>query len=159
MNDLESGRLKFAGYRIGDTYCLSPSTVLLAVDDVPKELVQVPGTKPWLLGVGKLGRELIPFINIARLLSIPRSETPRARSSALFVKGAQAVGNLAIVVDELVCFVPSGELQDVVDTEMMIPPGLGACFCGAVTDGTRTWALIDIQALASDSKIQKIDLT
>ncbi|MGE8065151.1 chemotaxis protein CheW [Pseudomonas sp. NPDC089569] len=159
MNDIESGRLKFAGYRIGETYCLSPSSVLLAVDEVPKELVQVPGTKPWLLGVGKLGRELIPFINIARLLSIPRSDTPRVRSSALFVKGDATVGNLAIVVDELVCFVPSGELEDVADAEIKIPPGLGACFCGAVTDGSRAWALIDIQALASDSKIQKIDLT
>lgn len=158
-NDIESGRLKFAAYRIGETYCLSPSTALLAVDFVPKELVQVPGTKPWLLGVGKLGRDLIPYINIARLLSIPRTEKPRERLSALFVKGSAEVGNIAVVVDKTMSFIPSGDLHDVPNSEMKIPPGLGACFCGAVSDGTRIWALIDIQALVSDSKIQKIDLT
>jgi chemotaxis signal transduction protein len=131
----------------------------MAVDFVPKQLVQVPGTKPWLLGVGKLGRDLIPYINIARLLSIPRSESPRSRQKALFVKGSAEVGNIAVVVDETMDFISSGDLHDVPNSEMKITPGLGACFCGAVSDGTRTWALIDIQALVSDAKIQKIDLT
>jgi chemotaxis signal transduction protein len=158
-NDIESGRLKFAGYRIGDTFCLSPSTGLLAMDFVPKELVQVPGTKAWLLGVGKLGRDLIPFINISRLLSIPRSDAPTNQLTALFVKGSPEVGNIAVVVDETVEFVPSGDLRDVSDSTMKIPPGLGACYCGSVTDGTRTWALIDLQALVADAKIKKIDLT
>lgn len=155
-----SGRIHFAGYRIGETYCLSPSTAIIAVDQVPKELNQIPGTKPWLMGAGRLGRQLMPFINIARFLHIPRCDNSRvAASSAIFVKGDQAIGNVAVVVDELIEFIPAAELTDCDQSDFRIPPGLGKSMRRTVKARGRTWALIDLKALISDDKIQNVDLT
>lgn len=135
---------------------------------------QVPGTKPWLLGVGRMGSTLVPFINIGRLLAIPRAldDTQPVNSTALFVNGEHDVGVVAIVVDEVLVFFEAGELEDCDDPDFKIPPGLGACLRGTVSvnqgaramskkDGAtynRTWALIDLKALIADPKIQKIEL-
>lgn len=112
--DLDSGRFKFVGYRIGDTYCLSTSISLMAITSIPQRLSQVPGSKAWLLGVSKLGRDLIPYINIGRFLSLPPSKIERKPSdqAALIVLGGPGVGSIGVVVDEVVAFVPSGELTD-----------------------------------------------
>lgn len=161
MNSATEQRpVKLVGYRIGDAYCMSPSRSLEAIDTPPKTMSQVPGTKPWVLGVGRLGRELVAFISVARLLSIPRSQTHTALGTevALFVKGDESVGTIGIVVDEVLAFYPAGELADHDEPDMKIPPGLGACVRGTVRNATRAWALIDLKALLADPKIKKIDL-
>ncbi|RMM39270.1 hypothetical protein ALQ79_200266 [Pseudomonas amygdali pv. lachrymans] len=164
MNSLNSlkqkGGMHFAGYRIGETYCLSPSASIIAVDQVPKLLNQIPGTKPWLMGAGRLGRQLLPFVNISRFLNIYRNPALRAEAgAALFVKGGEGVGNVALVVDEICEFVLASELRDCDQSDFMIPPGLGKSMRKAVTARGRTWALIDLPALIADDKLQNVDLT
>ncbi|MGP0171063.1 chemotaxis protein CheW [Pseudomonas sp. NCHU5208] len=152
--------MKLVGYRIGDTYCLSPSRSLEALDSLPRTMSQVPGTKPWVLGVGRLGRELVAFISAGRLLSIPRSVTQQAPGSeiALFVKGDQRVGTIGLVVDEVLAFISGSDVEDHQDPDLKIPPGLGACVRGTVRDNQRTWAVVDLKSVLSDPKLQKIDL-
>lgn len=161
-NDISSGRYKCIGYRIGTTYCLSPSLAVNAITQVPETPSQVPGTKPWLLGVTKLDGDIIPFVNIARFLSIPTqssSQTEPSNPVVLIVRGGPEIGDVGVIVDQVLGFIPSGALQDAPNAELKIPPGLGACLVGAVTGASRTWAVIDIQALIADPKMQTIDLT
>lgn len=150
--------MHFAGYRIGETFCLSPSSSIIAVDEVPKELNQIPGTKPWLMGAGRLDRQLLPFVNISRFLNISLPHLA-VGSSALFVKGGEGIGNVALVVDEICGFVLASELRDCEQSNFMIPPGLGKSMRKAVTARGQTWALIDLPALIADDKLQNVDLT
>ncbi len=159
-NHLLHTNIKLVGYRIGDTYCISPSRSLEALDSLPRTMSQVPGTKPWVLGVGRLGRELVAFISAGRLLSIPRSANQQAIGSdiALFVKGDHRVGTIGLVVDEVVSFISGSDVEDHQDPDLKLPPGLGACVRGTVRDSNRTWAVVDLKAVLSDPKLQKIDL-
>ena len=160
-SDISSGRYKCIGYRIGDTYCLSPSLAVNAITQVPVSPTQVPGTKPWLLGATKLDGDIIPFVNIARFLSIPQTMSRAEHSNpvALIVRGGADVGDVGVIVDQVVGFIPSGNLTAAPNANLKIPPGLGACLVGVVTGDARTWAVIDIQALIADPKMQTIDLT
>lgn len=156
-----NGYSRFVGYRVGDTYCLSPTITLAAVTEVPQNLVQLPGTKPWVLGVMKLGRELIPYINLPQFLNLPSTEATdrQAKASpALILRDTIAAGSIALKVDEMVGFIPVGEIEDVDEPEFEIPIGLGACLCGAVRARGKVWALIDLHSLTNDEKLHKIDL-
>ena len=153
---------------------MSSASTLSAINALPKGMIQVPGTKPWLLGVGRMGAAPVPFINIGRLLAIPRSkdESKLSSETALYLRGESSVGPIAIVVDEVISFFEAGVLEDCDDSDFKIPPGLGSCLRGTVNvdhvalknlgkplptyEGT--WALIDLKALISDPKIQNIDL-
>ncbi|EKT4529920.1 chemotaxis protein CheW [Pseudomonas putida] len=159
-NQNPRGGMHFAGYRIGETFCLSPSSAIIAVDEVPKELNQIPGTKPWLMGAGRLDRQLLPFVNISRFLNISRDPTQAAvGTAALFVRGGEGVGNVALVVDEICEFILASELRDCDQSGFKIPPGLGKSTRKAVVAKGRTWALIDLPALIADDKLQNVDLT
>lgn len=151
--------IHFAGYRIGETYCLSPSSSIVAIEQVPKQLGQLPGTKPWLLGAGRLGRNLLPFVNVSRFLSLVQVHKQPAIQAAICVVGGEEVGTVALVVDEMIEFIPASELHDCVHGTMKIPPGLGKCMRSSVTAKGRTWAMIDLQALITDEKMQNVDLT
>lgn len=155
--DLNNGRFKLVAYRIGETACLSPSRSISAVMNVPANLTQVPGTKPWVLGAAKLNRELIPFINIARFLNVPAKPGAQAQP-ILVVRGPQEIGSVGLLVDEVLGFIPSGEVSDVEGSDLRIPPGLGTSLAGVVEGNGTTWALIDLQQLISDTNLQKIDL-
>ena len=159
-NQSDQPAVKLVAFRIGDAYCLSSSRSLEAIDIPPPAMSQVPGTKPWVLGVGRLGRELVAFISVSRLLSIPPAQNASAFGSevALFVNGGESIGTIGIVVDEVVGFMPAGDFLDHDDPEMRIPPGLGACVRGTLRNDIRTWAYIDLKALLADPKIKKIDL-
>lgn len=160
MNDgRQIKNIHFAGYRIGETYCLSPSSSIVAIDQVPKQLSQLPGTKPWLLGAGRLGRNLMPFVDVSRFLSLVQVHKKTSVQAAICVKGSEDVGTVALVVDEMIEFIPASELSDSIDGPMKIPPGLGKCMRSSVTARDRTWALIDLQALITDEKMQNVDLT
>ncbi|HHH9441233.1 TPA: chemotaxis protein CheW [Pseudomonas aeruginosa] len=160
-NDINSGRYRCIGYRIGSTYCLSPSLAVNAITQVPENPTQVPGTKPWLLGATKMDGDIIPFVNIARFLSIPQhaGREEQNKPVALIVRGGTDVGDVGVIVDQLVGFLPSGGFEDAPGADLKIPPGLGACLVGVVADAQRAWAVIDIQALIADPKMQSIDLT
>lgn len=160
-NDINSGRYRCIGYRIGSTYCLSPSLAVNAITQVPDSPTQVPGTKPWLHGATKMDGDIIPFVNIARFLSIPQQGGAGElyKPVALIVRGGVDVGDVGVIVDQVVGFIPSGELEDAPNADLKIPPGLGACLVGVVADSERAWAVIDIQALIADPKMQSIDLT
>lgn len=152
--------MHFAGYRIGDTYCLSPSNSIIAVDHVPKELNQIPGTKPWLMGAGRLGRQLMPFVNISMFLNISKDQALKSDGNvAIYVKGNDGVGNVALAVEEICEFIPASEMRDCDQANFKIPPGLGKSMRRAVSARGRTWALIDLPALIADDKLQIVDLT
>jgi chemotaxis signal transduction protein len=155
--ELTNARYKLVGYRIGETLCLSPSRSISAVMTVPANLTQVPGTKPWVLGAAKLHRDLIPFINIARFLSIQSKPSPKGQP-ILVVRGQADIGSVGLLVDEVIGFLPTGDVRDLTNSELRIPPGLGSSLAGVVEGQDKVWALIDLQQLVSDSKLQKIDL-
>lgn len=145
-------------YRIGDTHCLTPGRAIEAVMSIPAtDLTQVPGTKPWVIGASKLNRELIPFINTSRFLSIA-SQTVTQGQPVLIVRGAQEVGCVGLLVDKIIGFFKTGDFTDVANSSLRIPPGLGGSLCGVVDNNGQQWALIDLQLFISDSKLQKIDL-
>lgn len=156
-DDFKNGRYKLVGYRIGESLCLSPSQSISAVMKVPTNLVQVPGTKPWILGASKLHNELIPFINIARFLNI-QSRGDVLNQPILVVRGPKGVGNVGLLVDELIGIYPTGTMEDVPQSDLRIPPGLGSSLAGVVSGSGKVWALIDLLQLVSDEKLQKIDL-
>lgn len=156
-NDQKNGRLKLVGYRIGETLCLSPSRSISAVMKAPANLTQVPGTKPWVLGAHKLHLEMIPYINIARFLNIPTKPADTSQP-ILVVRGPSEVGSVGLLVDEVIGFLPTGSVVDVPSSELRIPPGLGSSLAGVVSAQGKMWALIDLQQLVSDEKLQKIDL-
>lgn len=152
---------RMVGYRVGNTYCISPTLFLSAVHEVPDHMVQLPGTKPWVLGVSKLGKDLIPYINLPHFLNLPASDsrlTAKASSPALILREIQAVGTIGLRVDEVVGFISTWEIEDVDDPEFVVPIGFGSCLVGTVAARSRTWALIDLNSLMSDDKLQKIDL-
>ncbi|WP_409286988.1 chemotaxis protein CheW [Pseudomonas guariconensis] len=150
--------IHFVGYRIGDTLCLSPSTTIITIDELPRHLCQMPGTKPWLLGAGRLGRQLVPFINVTRFLNINRTSASKTAYTAICVKGNESTGDVGLVVDEVTEFVRASELRDYNGDGLKIPPGLGKSMRRAVTARGRTWALIDLRALIADEKLQTVDL-
>lgn len=102
----------------------------------------------------------MPFVNISMLLNISKGQAKKSEiSGALYVKGNDGVGNVALVVDEICEFILASELRDCDQSAFKIPPGLGKSMRRAVTARGRTWALIDLPALIADDKLQSVDLT
>lgn len=152
---------RFVGYRVGDTYCLSPTLTLSAIAESPEKLVQLPGSKAWLMGVARMGKELVPYINLPHFLSLPGSDAKDKPygSPVLIMKDASGTGSVGLKVDELVDFIPTNSISDDGDTNYAVPVGLGSCLCGTVQAKGRTWALIDLMNILNDPKLQKIDLS
>lgn len=153
-----SGRYKLVGYRIGETYCLSAARSVQVIAMISDTLTQVPGTKPWVLGAGKLNHELVLHINTARFLNIPANPSVSNGQPSLIVRGSEQIGMVGLLVDEVLGFMPSGNFTDLESAEMRIPPGLGKSFFGVVGGNDRIWALIDLHQLVCDEKLSKIDL-
>lgn len=152
---------RFVGYRVGDTYCLSPTITLSAITEMPEHLVQLPGSKAWLVGVARMGKELVPYINLSHFLSLPGSDGKDKAygSPVLIMKDASGTGSIGLKVDQLVDFISTHLISDDGDSNYAVPVGLGSCLCGTVKAKDRTWALIDLTNILNDPKLQKIDLS
>ncbi len=152
---------RFVGYKVGETYCLSPTITLSAITEMPDQLVQLPGSKAWLMGVARMGKELVPYINLPHFLSLPGNDAKgRVHGSpVLIMKDASGTGSLGLKVDELVDFISTHLISDDGDSNYAVPVGLGSCLCGTVKAKDRTWALIDLTNILQDPKLQKIDLS
>jgi chemotaxis signal transduction protein len=159
-----SGCSMFAGYRVGSTYCLSPSVSISSFTEVPPiaSLYQLPGTKPWVLGAAKNRKDLTTYFNLAQFLGLPNSDSRDLKhqsSPALILEDITGTGSFGLKVDELLGLFPINKIEDVDDTDISIPIGFGSCLCGTVKAEGRVWALIDLHTLAGDERLHKIDLT
>lgn len=153
-----------AAYRVGSTYCLSPSISISSFAEVPPmvSLYQLPGTKPWVLGAAKNRKDLTTYFNFAQFLGLPNSDNRDLKnqsSPALILEDITGTGSFGLKVDELLGLIHISKVVDVEDSDLNIPIGFGSCLCGTVKTEDRIWALIDLYTLASDERLHKIDLT
>jgi chemotaxis signal transduction protein len=158
------GCSKLAGYRVGTTYCLSPSVSISSFTEVPpvSSLYQLPGTKPWVLGAAKNRKDLTTYFNLAQFLGLPNADSrdhKKESSPALVLEDITGSGSFGLKVDELLGLIPINKIEDVDDPDISIPIGFGSCLCGVVRAEGRLWALIDLHTLAGDERLHKIDLT
>ncbi|WP_063340840.1 MULTISPECIES: chemotaxis protein CheW [Pseudomonas] len=161
---LLSGCSLLAGYRVGSTYCLSPSISISSFAQVPPmtALYQLPGTKPWVLGAAKNRKDLTAYFNFAQFLGLPNTDSrdQKTKSSpALILEDITGTGSFGLKVEELLGLIHISKIEDVEDSDISIPMGFGSCFCGTVKTEDRVWALIDLYTLAGDERLHKIDLT
>jgi chemotaxis signal transduction protein len=128
---------------------------------MPEHLVQLPGSKAWLMGVARMGKELVPYINLSHFLSLPIHDKKNRPSGApvLIMKDASGSGSLGLKVDVIVDFISTHLITDDGDSNYFVPVGLGSCLYGTVRTKERTWALIDLTNILNDPKLQKIDLS
>jgi chemotaxis signal transduction protein len=163
-NNASFGCSKLAAYRVGSTYCLSPSISISSFTEVPpiSSLYQLPGTKPWVLGAAKNRKDLTTYFNLSQFLGLPNADSgdlKKGSSPALVLEDITGSGSFGLKVDELLGLIAINKVEDVDDSDISIPIGFGACLCGVVSANGRVWALIDLHILASDERLHKIDLT
>jgi twitching motility protein PilI len=85
------------GYRVGPRLLVSEIGEINELLAMPT-LTAVPGTRPWLLGVANVRGNLVPVIDLSRVLFGERTQTTE-RTRLLVVR--QGTGSVALMVDEV----------------------------------------------------------
>lgn len=88
------------GYRVGDRQMVTPRADVREVL-TPPEYTRVPGAKPWLLGIANVRGDLLPLIDLKRLLG--GESTAVLRNTRVLVYNADEVP-AGFLVDEVAGF-------------------------------------------------------
>jgi twitching motility protein PilI len=138
------------GYRLAGHQMVTPRTDVREVLALP-EYTRVPGAKPWLLGIANVRGDLLPLIDLNRLLG--GEATPIQRGTRVLVYNADEVP-AGFLVDEVAGFrrfSPQDQRHELVpdDGDALNPFLLGAF----VRDG-QLWLAMSLSKLVTSSVFQ-----
>lgn len=143
------------GFILGDGQYLAPQAEVREVLEVPAA-TRVPGAKSWLVGIANLRGNLLPVVDLGRLLG--RSEAVRSQASRVVVVNDEelATGFLVDGVRGFRGFALEHQRHELVDVDS------GAGFDAAATDfllgafvrDGDTWRVFSLAKLSRDARFR-----
>ncbi|WP_189514253.1 chemotaxis protein CheW [Kushneria pakistanensis] len=129
---------------IGQSNVALPTDVMREVVSLPHALTPAPMAPPFALGAFRLRDELIPVIDLARLLQLDDSQGARERADQVAIVRWQE-GHFGLRVDAVhgIAHVSAEHMQPLDSATSEAPPLTPAAF----TDGDRLVYVLDIAAL------------
>lgn len=151
----------FAGFRLGDTYCLCVTSNLDAVTPTPQKVLILPGTKPYFTGNEKIGRDIVSYYHLPTFLGLPSAgEPPRNddKPTTLILRDPLSSAIIGLQTDEILSFVPIAEMKDAPREKLSIPAKLTPYCQGVVVARQRLWALIHLDNIIRDPNFRAVEL-
>lgn len=140
-----SARQEWTGlaFQLGDTHYLAPRADVREVME-PPSVTRVPGARPWLLGVANVRGDLLPVVDLGRLLGGDAAVRTEASRVIVLNDETLAAGFLVDAVAGFRSFSPEDQRHELIgeeESEFV----LGAF----VRDGT-AWRVFSLRKLAAD---------
>lgn len=152
---------RMAAYRLGKTYCLSPTENIDAVTQSPDSFRIIPGTKPYYAGNSRIGRDLVSYYHLSLFLGLPGDESAEDKydmPTTLIIRDPLSRSTIGIITDAVIGFIPIQELRDVSDGDLALPSKLAPFCAGVVAYKDQRWALINLDSIVSDPNFRSVEL-
>jgi chemotaxis signal transduction protein len=163
MNSAPQTGQRLAAFRLGETLCLCATSNLDAVLPSPDSFRIIPGTKPYFLGNARIGigRDLVSYFHLPTFLGMATGGLPQTKDdkpTTLILRDPLSSAIIGLQTDEIISFIPVGELKDAGREELIIPAKLTPYCIGVVSAREKFWALIHLDNIIRDPNFRSIEL-
>jgi len=150
---------RLCAFRLGQTLCLCVTTNLDAVTSTPMNALIIPGTKPYFIGNGKIGRDLVSYFHLPTFLGLASANQPTAdddKPTTLILRDPLSSAIVGLQTDEILSFIPTSEIRDAERDSLEIPAKLTPHCVGVVSAKSKLWALIHLDNIIRDPNFRSV---